>query len=88
LSEQHILMLSENGVRRRIFDLLGNGKLEKLHDVELHKLYHSPNILKVPKPTNQEGMGRIHVAHDRGQWWTVVNTVMNLRDLYKVRGLE
>jgi len=25
-----------------------------------------------------EGADWMHVAHDRDQWWTLVNTVMNL----------
>jgi hypothetical protein len=26
-----------------------------------------------------EGVDWMHLAQDRGQWWAVVNTIMNLR---------
>jgi hypothetical protein len=30
------------------------------------------------------GMDWINLAHDRDQWWVLVNTEMNLRDSYNV----
>jgi hypothetical protein len=52
LREEHRLRVFENRVLRRIF---GPGRDEnmggwrKLHDVELHSLYFSPNIIRVIK---------------------------------------
>jgi hypothetical protein len=34
-----------------------------------------------------DGAAWIQLAHDRDQWWAVVNTVMNLRFLYKAGDL-
>jgi hypothetical protein len=33
-----------------------------------------------PKEIGREGVGWIHMAQHRDQWWALVNTVMNPRD--------
>jgi hypothetical protein len=47
LMEEHRLRVFENRVLRRIFGPKReeNGSFRKLHNDELHNLYHSPNIL-------------------------------------------
>ena len=51
LSEERRLKVFENGILRCIFwpkrDV--NGELRRLHNEELHSLYHSPNIVRVIK---------------------------------------
>jgi hypothetical protein len=50
LREEHRLRLYENRVLRRIFGPKrgeGTGGWRKLHNEELHKLYSSPNIIRV-----------------------------------------
>jgi hypothetical protein len=37
------------------------------------------NIIIDHREMGWEGVDWIHVAQDRDQWWTVVNTVINLR---------
>jgi hypothetical protein len=47
------LRMSEKGMLRRIFGPKGNeiiGSCRTLHNVELHNLYSSPNIIRVIKP--------------------------------------
>jgi hypothetical protein len=54
-----------------------DGWWRKLHNDELHKLYSSPNIVRVIKSMAMRWAG--HVARYRVQWWTFVSTIMNLR---------
>jgi hypothetical protein len=37
------------------------------------------NIRMDFRETGREGVDWIHLTKDRDQWWTVVNTVMNIR---------
>jgi len=37
------------------------------------------NIKRDLKEIKWEGVDWVHLAHDRAQWWAVLNTVMNLR---------
>jgi hypothetical protein len=52
LREEHKLRVFENRVFRRIFGPKReeDGSWRKLHNVELHSLYSSPNIVRVIKP--------------------------------------
>ena len=47
----YIVMEIENRILRRIFGPTtdANGVWRRLHNVELHSLYHSPNIVRVIK---------------------------------------
>jgi hypothetical protein len=52
LREEHRLRVFENRVLRRIFGPKGDdvtGHWRKLHNEELHKLYSSPNIIRMIK---------------------------------------
>jgi hypothetical protein len=61
--EDHILMVFENRVLRRIFGPKRDerkGELRKLRNEELHKLYSSPNIIRQIKAKRMRWVG--HVA--------------------------
>jgi hypothetical protein len=63
LREEHRLRAFENRVLRRIFgpkrdDVMGGWR--KLHNVELHNLYSSPNIIRMIKSRRMRWSG--HVA--------------------------
>jgi hypothetical protein len=51
LREEHRLRVFENRVLRRIFEPKReeNGSWRKLHNIELHNLYSSPNIVRMMK---------------------------------------
>jgi hypothetical protein len=60
LREEHRLRVFENRVLRRIFgpkrdDVTGNWR--KLHNEELHKLYSSPNIIRMIKSKRMRWAG-------------------------------
>jgi hypothetical protein len=64
LREEHRLRVSENRVLRRIFGPKGDevtGGWRKLHNEELHRLYSSPNIIRMVKTRKVRWAG--HVAH-------------------------
>jgi hypothetical protein len=60
--EEHGLRVFENRVPRRI---LGPNEVEltedwrKLHDVELHNLYSSPNIIRMSKSRTMRWVGHV-----------------------------
>jgi hypothetical protein len=63
LREEHRLKVFENRVLRRIFGLRRNevtGDWRTLHNVELHNLYSSPNIIRMIKSRRMRWAG--HVA--------------------------
>jgi len=41
------------------------------------------NIRMYLRERGSEGVNWMHLAQDRGQWWALVNSVMNLRFLWK-----
>jgi hypothetical protein len=45
--------------------------------------WENNNIRMDVKETGWEGVNWILVAQDRGQWWALMNTVINLRVPYK-----
>jgi hypothetical protein len=74
LREAHRLRLFANGVLGRIFRLKrdeATGEWRKLHDVELHDLYSSPNIVWVIKSR-------------RMKWVELVARMGDERDVYRV----
>jgi len=71
--EEHRLMVCENRVLRRIFGPKREevaGGCRRLHNEELHKLYVSPNVIKVIKSRrirlagNIARMGKIRCAYN------------------------
>jgi hypothetical protein len=64
LREEHKLKVFENRVLRRIFgpkrdEMVGSWR--KLHNVEIHNLYSSPDIIRLIKSMKTRWVG--HVAH-------------------------
>jgi hypothetical protein len=60
LREKHRLRIFENRVLRRIFGPKGDevrGGWRKLHNVELHKLYSSPSIIRMIKSRRMRWAG-------------------------------
>jgi hypothetical protein len=77
LKKKYKLKVFENRVLRRIFgpkvdEIIGGG-LRKLHNEELHKLYSSPNVIKMIKARSMEWAGHIARMGIRGLhigfWW-------------------
>jgi hypothetical protein len=60
--KEHRLRVFENRVLRKIFEpkRVEDGSWRKLHNVELHNLYSSPNIVRVIKSRRMRWVG--HVA--------------------------
>jgi hypothetical protein len=67
-------------VLRRIFGSKRDrvtGDWRKLHNVELHNLYSSPNIIRIIKSSRMRGVGHearmgrsgMHI----GYWWEILN---------------
>jgi hypothetical protein len=62
LREEHRLRVFENRVLKRIFGLKEGGRggrLQKLHNEELHNLYASPHIIRVTKTRRMRWAGHI-----------------------------
>jgi hypothetical protein len=54
------------------------GKPEGKRPLGRYRRGWEDNIMDL-KVTGWEGVDWIHLAHDRDQWWTLVNTVINLQ---------
>jgi len=50
-----------------------------------HRHKWEDNIRRHLRETGWEGMDWTHLAQDRDQWWDLVNMVMNLHILLKMR---
>jgi hypothetical protein len=58
------------------------GEWRKLHSVELHNLYSSPDWVRMDlREIGFGGVDWIRLAQDRARWRAVVSAVMNLRVL-------
>jgi hypothetical protein len=66
LREEHRLRVFENGVMGRIFGPKRDedGSWKKLHDDELHRLYSSPNIVRVIKSRRMRWAGHVACMED------------------------
>jgi hypothetical protein len=61
------------------------GEWRKLHNVELHNLYSSPDWVRMDlREIGFGGVDWIRLAQDRDRWRAVVSAVMNLRVLAAV----
>jgi hypothetical protein len=76
LREEHRLRVFENRVLRRIFEPKRNevtGDWRKLHNEELHNLYHSPSTIKMTKSRSVRWVGHVAHAGRKGMhiafWW-------------------
>jgi hypothetical protein len=76
LREEHILTVFENRVLRRIFGPKRDEVTEdwrKPHNEDLHKLYSSPNIVRMIKSRRMRWTGHISQMGKRGihieYWW-------------------
>jgi hypothetical protein len=69
LREEHRLRVSDDRVLRKIFGPKREkeGSWGKSHNVELHDLYSSPNIVRVIKSRRMRWAG--HVARKGGDHW-------------------
>jgi len=58
-----------------------HGRNEKLHKIWVGKTVRKmgDNIRTNLREIGWEAVGRIYPAQDRDLWWTLMNTVMNLR---------
>jgi hypothetical protein len=76
LREEHRLRVFENRVLRRIFGPKRDevtGDFRKLHNEELHKLYSSPNKIRMIKSRRMRWAGHVPEMGRRGMhvgyWW-------------------
>jgi len=68
---------STNGEMRRTPKVLG-GNLEEMRPLGRHRSRWQHNNRTDLKEMGTDGVDWTHLAHDRGQWRAVVNTVMNI----------
>jgi hypothetical protein len=88
LREEHRLGVFENGVLRKIFGPKRDedGSWRKLHNDELHRLYSSPNIVRVIKSRRMRWAGHVaHIGEGRGVYMVLVGRPEGKRPLGRPR---
>ena len=88
LREEHRLRVFENRILRRIFEpkMDANGEWRRLHNDELHGLYHSPNIIRVMKYRSLRWAGRVaRMEKGRNAFKILTSTLAGKRPLGKSR---
>jgi hypothetical protein len=75
LREEHRLSVFENRVLRKIFGpkMEEDGSWRKLHNVEFHNLYSSPNTIRVIKSRRMRWAGHVaRIGKGRGVYRVLV----------------
>jgi hypothetical protein len=88
LREEQRLGVFENRLLRKIFGPKRDegGSLRKLHNDELHKLYSSPNIVRVIKSRRMRQVGHVaHMEKGRGAYRVFVGMPEGKRLLGRLR---
>jgi hypothetical protein len=88
LGEEHGLRVFENRVLRKIFGPKReeDGSWRKLHNDELHRLYSSPNIVRVIKSRRIKWVGHVaHMVEGRGVYGVLVGRPEGKRSLGRPR---
>jgi hypothetical protein len=88
LREEHRLRVYENRVLRKIFGPKReeDGSWRKLHNVELHDLYSSPNIVRVIKSRRMRWAGHVaRIGEGRGAYRVLVGRPKGKRPLGRPR---
>jgi hypothetical protein len=88
LREDHRLRVFENRVLRRIFGPKReeDGSWKKLHNDELHRLYSSPNIVRVIKSRRMRWVGHVaRTGEGRGVYSVLVGRPEGKRPLGRPR---
>jgi hypothetical protein len=88
LREEHRLRVFENRVLRRIFGTKREEDVSwrKLHNDELHRLYSSPNIVRVIKSRRMRWAGHVaRMGEGRGVYRILVGRPKGKRSLGRPR---
>jgi hypothetical protein len=88
LTEEHRLRVFENRVLRKIFGPKReeDGSWRKLHNDELHRLYSSPNIVRVIKSRRMRWAGHVaRMGEGRGVYMVLVGRPEGKRPLGRPR---
>jgi hypothetical protein len=88
LGEEHTLRAFENRVLRKIFGPKReeDGSWKKLHNVELHSLYSSPNIVRAIKSRRMKWAGQVaHTGEGRGVYRVLIGRPEGKRPLGRPR---
>jgi len=81
------IRISGNYVRNGLMKCTWNFGLKTWREQPLRRPRYrwEDNIRMDLRKTGWEGVDRIHLAHDRDQWWVLVNMVMNLWVTWKAQ---
>jgi hypothetical protein len=87
LREEHRLRVFENTVLRRIFGpkMEEDGRWRKLHNDEFHRLYSSPNIVRVIKSRRMRWAGHVVRMGEGRVYRVLVGRLKSKRPLERPR---